>query len=191
MPLRTADQVAQSRRASTLDHRLNMSRAFVKEPDGDAAEEALPDRALSDHPLYVTPRGQKRLHAEVQQLRDQREALQAQGDDIAARAQLRQVERDLRYAESCAQNAIEVAPPPDRAEVRFGAQVELIDEHGHSHSFCIVGEHEACAPTGLISWVSPLARSLIGRRVGDTVIWERPAGNAELEVAAITYPDLR
>jgi transcription elongation factor GreB len=168
-----------------------MSRAFVKEPDGDAADPALPERALSEHPLYVTPRGLKRLHVEVQRLRDQQRELQAAGDDIAARAQLRQVERDLRYAELCAQNAIEVAPPPEQDEVRFGAQVDLLDEDGHSHRFCIVGEHEACAPTGLISWVSPLARSLIGRRVGDTVIWERPAGNAELEVAAIAYPDMR
>jgi transcription elongation GreA/GreB family factor len=167
-----------------------MSRAFVKEPDGDAVDAALPDRPLSEHPLYVTPRGLKQMHGDVMRLRTERDRLSAAEEDIGARAQLRQVERDLRYAETCAQNAIVVAPPPHRDEVRFGARVELLDEDGNAHRFVIVGEHEACAPTGLISWVSPLARSLIGRRVGDTVIWERPAGNAELEVAAIDYPEL-
>lgn len=166
-----------------------MSRAFVKEPDGDAADAALPDRPLSEHPLYVTVRGLRQMHAEVHRLRSERERLAAGDEDLGARAQLRQVERDLRYAEACAQNAIAVAPPPDRNEVRFGARVQLLDEDGNAHAFVIVGEQEACAPTGLISWLSPLARSLIGRRVGDTVIWERPAGNAELEIAAIDYPD--
>ena len=167
-----------------------MSRAFVKEPDGDAADADLPDRPLSEHPLYVTPRGLRKLQEDLHGLREQQRGLQARGEDMTAMTELKRVERDVRYFEQCVQNAIVVAPPASHDEVRFGAAVDLLDEEGHRHQIVIVGEQEACAPTGLISWVSPHARSLIGRRVGDVVIWERPAGNIELEITGISYPDL-
>lgn len=166
-----------------------MSRAFVKEPDGDTAENELPDRPLSEHPQYVTPRGMRKLHEELQALRTRRDELAAQGDDMSIKTQLKQVERDLRYVELCVQNAIVVTTPESTSEIRFGATVDVIDEDGKRHQFHIVGEHEACAPTGLISWVSPLARSLIGRQVGDVIIWERPAGNIELEITKIAYSE--
>ncbi|MGQ0658723.1 MAG: GreA/GreB family elongation factor [Chromatiales bacterium] len=167
-----------------------MSRAFVKEPDGAEAGEDLPERPHSPHPQYVTPRGLHLLNAELQQLRGRRTDLLALGEDMTAMTQLRQVERDLRYIEHCVQNAIVVDPArQSHADVRFGASVDLLDEDGKTHRFAIVGEHEACVPDGLISWVSPLARSLIGRCVGDVVIWERPAGNVELEITDIAYPD--
>jgi transcription elongation GreA/GreB family factor len=166
-----------------------MSRAFVKEPDGDAADAVLPERTLSEHPQYVTRRGLRKLHEEQQALRTQREQLLALGDDMTAKTQLKQLERDLRYLEHCLQNAIVVATSPSQTEIRFGAAVEVVNQDGTTRQFCIVGEHEACAPTGLISWVSPLARSLIGRRVADVIVWERPAGNVELEITKISYPE--
>jgi transcription elongation GreA/GreB family factor len=48
---------------------------------------------------------------------------------------------------------------------------------------------EADVAAGRISWASPLAQSLIGAGVGDTVVWKRPAGNLELEVTRISYPE--
>ena len=131
----------------------------------------------------------KELQEEQQALRTQREQLLALGDDMTAKTQLKQIERDLRYLELCLQNAIVVATSPSQAEIRFGAAVEVVDEDGTTRQFRIVGEHEACAPSGLISWVSPLARSLIGRRVGDVILWERPAGNVELEITEVSYPE--
>jgi transcription elongation GreA/GreB family factor len=50
-----------------------------------------------------------------------------------------------------------------------------------------VGEDEADAAAGKISWVSPLARTLMGASVGDTVTWKRPAGDLELEIVSIRY----
>ena len=167
-----------------------MSRAFVKELDGDAADTELPERVLSQHPLYVSVRGMRKLQETVRDLRARKEKLIAKGEDLGAQSELRHLDRDLKYYEAYLQHAIEVSPPPLQDDVRFGAEVELLDEDGKSHRFCIVGEDEACASTGFISWVSPLARSLIGRRVGDVVIWERPAGNVELEITRIAYPDL-
>jgi transcription elongation GreA/GreB family factor len=167
-----------------------MSRAFVKELDGNAADADLPERVLSQHPLYLSARGMRRMQETVRDLRARRAKLVAKGEDLGAQSELRQLDRDLKYYEAYLQQAIEVSPPPLQDDVRFGAEVELLDEDGGRHRFCIVGEEEACASTGLISWVSPLARSLIGRGVGDVVVWERPAGNVELEILHIAYPDL-
>jgi len=175
---------------TSVNKQASMSRAFVKELDGDQPGEDLPERPQSPHPQYVTPHGLCLLNAELQQLRARRTELLALGEDMAAATQLRQVERDLRYIEHCVQNAIVVdAARQPHADVRFGASVALLDEDANTHRFAIVGEHEACASKGQISWVSPLARSLIGRRVGDVVVWERPAGNIELEITEVSYPD--
>jgi len=166
-----------------------MSRAFVKEPDGADAGEDSPERPQSPHPQYVTPRGLRLLHEELQRLRTQRSELLARGEDLAAAAELAHTEREARFIERCIQAAIVVdAASQPHGDVRFGASVDLGDEGGRTYHFTIVGEQEACVPRGLISWVSPLARSLIGRRAGDTILWERPAGNVELEVIRVSYP---
>lgn len=166
-----------------------MSRAFVKEPDGADAGEDFPERPQSPHPQYVTPRGLRLLNEELQRLRAHRSELLARGEDLAASSQLGHTERELRFIERSVQAAIVVDPASQpHGDVRFGASVDLLDEDGRTHRFTIVGEHEACAPQGLISWVSPLARALIGRRAGDAVIWERPAGNVELELTCVSYP---
>lgn len=67
--------------------------------------------------------------------------------------------------------------------------VEVVDSEDRPHRFEIVGEDEADVSAGRISWASPLAQSLIGAGVGDTVVWKRPAGNLELEVTRISYPE--
>ena len=69
----------------------------------------------------------------------------------------------------------------------FGATVEVQDEAGNRYSFHIVGEDEADANIHKVSWVSPLAKSLIGQKIGDMVVWQRPAGNLNLEILDIHY----
>jgi len=76
--------------------------------------------------------------------------------------------------------------PKDRVD--FGAIVETEDENGKKRKFEIVGEDEADVASSRISWASPLAQSLIGAGVGDTVVWRRPAGDVELEIVRISYP---
>lgn len=169
-----------------------MSRAFVKELDGETAGDELPERAPSPHPNYMTPGGVRRLAEKVQTLRTRRDLLAQQKDaDMTAAGELKHVERELRYLEHTQQRAIVVdSHKQTHTDVRFGAAVTVVDEENHPHTFIIVGEEETCAPEGYISWVSPLAKSLLGRQVGDVVLWERPAGNVELEITAIHYPDL-
>jgi transcription elongation GreA/GreB family factor len=166
-----------------------MSRAFVKEPDGDRIVEEPPERVHSPHVNYVTPVG-------LQQLADRLHALRARRNALAGSAaaedkkEMRIVDRDLRYAEERIRRAV-LFDPMDRPEdeVQFGARVEVETPEGRRMAFAIVGEDEADASQGKISWVSPLATALAEARVGDTVTWKRPAGETELTVVAIRYPN--
>lgn len=169
-----------------------MSRAFVKESDDDASADDLPERPVPAHANYVTARGLAQLEARERELAARHEALKpVAADDSAAKQKLREVERDLRYLRAQLERAqlvpIESGTAKEITDVRFGATVVIEDEAGTQHQYRIVGDDEADAAAGDISWASPLARSLLGARVGDVVIWRRPAGAVEIEVAGIRY----
>ena len=166
-----------------------MSRAFVREPDGDEIVDALPELPQQPIPNYVTPQGMAALRAWCQRLQRERDALQQGGEGMLEASKLAHVKRDLRYVEGRIDHAVVVDPASQpRDVVAFGATVEVEDEDGARHSWRIVGENEADAGRGMVSWVSPLARALEGARVGEAVTWRRPAGDRELEVIAIRYP---
>jgi transcription elongation factor GreB len=168
-----------------------MSRAFVKEPDEGAPVEGLPERQISDHPNYVTPTGLKQLEDKVGELETRRLGLLDDEDDLA-REQLVYVDRDLRYYTARLESAVPVAMNRQpRRKVAFGAAVSVSQNGGETRTFTIVGEDEADLKVGKISYVSPLAEALIDARVGKTVLWRRPAGNIELTVEAIEYPEDR
>jgi transcription elongation GreA/GreB family factor len=168
-----------------------MSRAFVKEPDEGAPDEGLPERQISDHPNYVTPAGLRQLEQKLGELEERRlELLAAAEDDALARGQLDYVDRDLRYFTQRFETAILVEPRRQpRRMVKFGAAVTVIEQGGAGRTFTIVGEDEADLKAGKISYVSPLAEALLDARVGATVLWRRPAGNRELTIEAIDYPE--
>jgi transcription elongation GreA/GreB family factor len=162
-----------------------MSRAFVKERDEEAPDSLL-QRPVSPHPNYITPAGLAELQAKVAELLQEKARLSGE-ESMEAVQRLRSVERQLRYYEGRVASAIVVDPatqPRDR--VHFGAMVEVEDETGAVSRYAIVGEDEADAAHGRISWVSPLARALLGAEVGESVTWRRPAGDKELIVRAIT-----
>ena len=154
-----------------------MSRAFVKEPEGDAAFEELPDRPLSVHPNLVTPEGLAAIDAELARFQAQRSAAQSAGD----RAALAAAARELRYW-TARRGSAQLTPPPAGTEtVRFGSTVSIEREDGRRQTFRIVGEDEADPARGSVSYVSPLARALMGRRVGDVAV----VAGGEVEVLAI------
>jgi len=165
-----------------------MSRAFVKDDNEDRPSEELPERPVSEAPNYVTPEGMRLLRERVEQLTGEHASLR-EAAEAFDRPRLAVNERDLRYFQSRLDSAIvvDVASEP-RDEVHFGATVKTEDEAGHSTSFTIVGEDEADVKNNKISWVSPLAKALLGSRTGDTVTWNRPAGSITLEVLEISYP---
>lgn len=165
-----------------------MSRGFVKEDDLEHAGTELPERPVSEHANYVTPAGLAALEDEIQQLDHQRQALTQQKDDPIAAQKLAKIDRDIRYLSNRLSNAILVNhtnQPTD--SVLFGAKVTAEDDVGNTHIFTIVGEDEADIAQHKVSWVSPLAKALIGHKIGESVIWQRPAGNLVLEIIDIQY----
>ena len=166
-----------------------MSRAFVKESDDDLAAGELPERPVPVHANYVTPRGLELLQARLRELADHHEQLKReQGDESQAKQKLREIERDLRYFRAQIERAtvVDLSHQP-RDEVHFGAAVKIEDENGALQTFTLVGDDEADVAQRRISWASPLARAMIGAKVGDTVVWRRPAGEAEVTIVEIRY----
>lgn len=152
---------------------VEMSRAFVKEDD-DAFDD-LPERPISNAPNLVTAEGLAAIEAEIASLTD---ALAAAGEDRAERAR---IGRDLRYWTARRGSAHVQPPPEDCSIVRFGCTVTVLRDDGRKPVFCIVGEDEADPERGTLSHVSPLARALMGKEVGDVV---SVAGH-ELEIEQI------
>jgi transcription elongation factor GreB len=165
-----------------------MSRGFVKEDDLEHAGTDLPERPLSPHPNYVTPLGLKLLQNEAHALDLIRADLITRKDDAIAQQELAKIDRDLRYLSARLDQAILVDPSKQPKEtVLFGAKVEVEDEEGNILQYAIVGEDEADISQHKVSYVSPIAKALIGRKVGDSVDWQRPAGNLTLEIIKINY----
>jgi transcription elongation GreA/GreB family factor len=137
----------------------------------------------------VTARGLALLKQQLVELEDAKHRHQTE-QSLLDKEALQVAERDLRYVQERITRAILVDPaqqPKDRVD--FGAHVDTEDENGVKRSFEIVGEDEADPNQGKLSWVSPLALALKDAKVGDTVIWKRPAGDLELDVTGIRYPE--
>lgn len=165
-----------------------MSRAFVKEPDGDQAEHNLPERPQSDLPNYITPAGLAALREKWSALQAEQQQLKTEAEALASRNRQKMLEQELNYLEQRIQAAIVIDPAEQPHDaIRFGATVELLDENSKTWTFTLVGEDEADPADNRISWASPLARALMGRQVDDVVVWERPAGQLELEITDFRY----
>jgi transcription elongation GreA/GreB family factor len=159
-----------------------LSVAFTKEESAEtAAETLLPDRPISPHPNLVTEAGLKALEAQLSEARAAYEAASGIEDVNERRRQLAGPTRDIRYFSERLRTA-HVMPHPASADVvAFGSAVTFSREDGRVQSYRIVGEDEADPRNGSISYVSPVARALIGKTIGDVVT----VGDQELEVAAI------
>ena len=149
-----------------------MSRAFVK--DQDAYLEDLPERPVSEYPNDVTEAGLAQIEHALAAASEAYANAQASAD----RAALGAAGRDLRYWTARRATARVVPAPTDRSEVRFGALVTIVRDDGREQTFRIVGEDEADPAQGSISHVSPLARAMYGKSVGDVV--QAGAGKAEI-----------
>ena len=153
-----------------------MSKAFTRESDDDGVTE-LPDREISSFPNLVTAAGLAQIEAEIARHSEANALALSAGDkEAAARAA-----RELRYW-TARRNTAQVQPAPDGAGVvTFGSAVDILREDGRKSSFRIVGEDEADPAHGLLSWVSPLARAMMGKGVGDEI----EAGATEATITGI------
>lgn len=158
-----------------------MSVAFTKESDAESVAADLPDRPISPHPNLVTSQGLAALDDALAQAQAAYAAARAQGGISTDRTAIARATRDLRYFSARRGSAQVVEPSDDADIVRFGTVVTLDREDGRRQVFRIVGEDEADPAAGAVSYVSPLARAVAGKRVGEVV---RVAG-AEVEIVAI------
>jgi transcription elongation factor GreB len=156
-------------------------------------------------PRFITPDGFSRIRAEYDELfGSERPRLvdviswaagngdrSENGDYIYGRKRLREIDRRLSYLSKVLKSAkvVDPAGQEDRQTVRFGATVELADEEDQRRTLMLVGEDEADASEGRISWAAPIARALIGARVGDERTVRLPSGEKSYEILTINYPE--
>jgi len=153
-------------------------------------------------PRYITPEGFRRLaeeHARIwTELRPrivaEVEAAAALGDRsenaeyIYGKRKLRELDRRLRFLSEKMDSLTVVEPKPHAGgRAYFGAWVTVEHPDGEERTYRLVGPDELDVSAGLISVEAPIGRALLGRREGDTVVVQRPAGPAELEVVEIRW----
>ena len=156
-------------------------------------------------PRFITPEGFARIRAEYEELfgverpkivetvswaaslGDRSE----NADYLYGKKRLREIDRRLSYLSKVMKSAkiVDPARQEQRDRVRFGATVELADEEDERRMLTLVGEDESDASAGRISWAAPIARALIGAKVGDERIVRLPGGEKSYEIIAIRYPD--
>lgn len=156
-------------------------------------------------PRFITPQGFAAIHAEYEELfgverpkivdivswaaslGDRSE----NADYLYGKKRLREIDRRLAHLARImkAAKVVDPAKQEDRGQVRFGATVEVADEDDNRRTLTIVGDDETDASAGRIGWSAPLARALVGAKVGDERIVRLPAGEKSYEVVAIRYPD--
>jgi len=154
---------------------------------------------------YITPEGFARVRAEYDELfgierpkiveivswaaslGDRSE----NADYLYGKKRLREIDRRISHLSRImkAARVVDPAAQPSRDQVRFGATVELVDEDDNRRTLTLVGDDETDASSGRIGWSAPLARALIGARVGDERLVRLPAGEKSYEVIAIRYPE--
>ena len=161
--------------------------------------------AMSDRPNYITPAGYRRLREEYDALyAGERPKLletiawaAANGDRSEnadyqyGRRRLREIDRRINFLSRRMASAkvTDPARQPDKSRVWFGATVTLADADDQRRVVTLVGEDEADAGAGRLSWTSPIARAVRGAAVGDLRRVVLPVGEHEYEVIAIAYPD--
>jgi transcription elongation GreA/GreB family factor len=158
-----------------------MSVAFTKEEDNEAAAAYLPERPISPHPNLVTRRGLAELDAALAKAKDEVVRAQADLNLSTDRSVMARAARDLRYFTARRASAQLLEPDGPAGTVLFGRKVTFRREDGRTQAFRIVGEDEADAAKGSVSYVSPLAKALLGKSVGEFAA----LGTSELEIIAI------
>ena len=153
-----------------------MSRAFTKEPDADAPI-ALPERPVSGERNIVTLRGLQMIEKSVEDSQANLAIAQKQDDKM----EIAKAMRDLEYWQARRDSAELVEAVTQLDHVKFGTKVTIENESSTVKTYCIVGIDEADPANGKLSYVSPLARILIGKKIGDFVETE----TAEFEILKI------
>jgi transcription elongation factor GreB len=154
-------------------------------------------------PRFITPEGFARIRAEYDELFGVERPKVVEvvswaaslgdrsenADYLYGKKRLREIDRRLSHL-ARVMKAAKVVDPSSQStdQVRFGATVELADEDDNRRTVTLIGDDETDAANGRIGWSAPLARALIGAKVGDERVVRLPSGEKSYEVIAIRYP---
>lgn len=184
-----------------------MSKAFTKETDNDEDD----DRADSPSPLpkgvknYMTPKGAETLRAELRKLmqEDRPKIVEVvhwaagngdrseNGDYIYGKKRLREIDRRIRFLSKRLENAEIIDPRSQKGDrVFFGATVTVSSDEDGEKTYRIVGIDETDAAQGKVSWISPIGKTLLKAKVGDTVTLRSPKGEVDLEILKVEYKEI-
>ena len=181
-----------------------MSKAFTKESDDADEDELQLPPLVSAGKNYITASGYARLRAEWMELIDLERPKVVEivhwaasngdrsenGDYIYGKKRLREIDRRIRFLTQ----RLEIAEVTDPSvhhggdQVFFGATVAYLDTAGTRTRVTILGVDEADSARSEVSWVSPIARTLLKARLGDVLHLVTPAGVEEIEVVQVDYP---
>lgn len=151
---------------------------------------------------YITPIGLEKLRSEYQNLLQverpkivETVAWAASNGDrsenadyIYGKRRLREIDSRMRFLVGRMEKAEVVDPSKIQSKsILFGATVVVEDEEGEEQSYQIVGEDEIDIAQGKISWRSPIATALLGKKVGDEVVVSKPKGQESITIIQINY----
>ncbi len=181
-----------------------MSKAFAKETDGAQDDEPEPPVPVPAGKNYITPAGCARLQAELLELIDIERPKVVEivhwaasngdrsenGDYIYGKKRLREIDRRIRHLTKRMEIAVVADPALHYGEeqIFFGASVTYVQADGITRSVTILGIDEADSTKGEVSWVSPIARTLLKAHCGDVLPLVMPGGSMEIEVTKVAYP---
>ena len=156
-------------------------------------------------PRFITPEGFARIRAEYDELFGMERPKVVEivswaaslgdrsenADYLYGKKRLREIDRRLSHLARImkAAKVVDPASQESRDQIRFGATVELADDDDNRRILTLIGDDESDATNGRIGWSAPLARALIGAKVGDERTVRLPSGEKHYEVIAIRYPD--
>jgi transcription elongation factor GreB len=182
-----------------------MSKAFTKESDEDNGDDELQLPAIaSGGKNYITPQGYAALRAELLTLMDEERPKVVEivhwaasngdrsenGDYLYGKKRLREIDRRIRFLTQRLEIA-EITEPSihfGNDQIFFGATVTYVDDVGAERTVTITGIDEANSALGEVSWVSPIARTLLKAREGDELKLVMPERVAAIEVIKVRYP---
>jgi transcription elongation factor GreB len=181
----------------------HMSKAFTKETDADDEELQLPSLPAGGK-NYITPQGYATLRDELLDLIDNERPKVVEvvhwaasngdrsenGDYLYGKKRLREIDRRIRFLTKRLEIA-EVTDPSvhfGNAQIFFGATVTYADDTGVERTVTIKGIDEANSAQGEVSWISPIARTLLKAREGDELKLVMPDRVGDIEVLKVSYP---
>ena len=181
-----------------------MSKAFTKESDDSEDDGAVLPQLPVNGKNYITPRGYASLRSELLNLIDvERPKIvdvvhwaasngdrSENGDYLYGKKRLREIDRRIRFLTKRLEIAEVVDPTLHHGndQIFFGASVSYLDDDGKLRRVTILGIDEAVSANGEVSWVSPIARTLLKSRLGDVLRLPTPAGVVDIEVVSVDYP---